>query len=77
MAKTRLNPPQLQTRKCIQDPGFLEDPHALWAVMLFISFPGRANSAVESVQRYAGLTQKRKKAGCWSWQAHPEQTYLN
>jgi hypothetical protein len=77
MARKHLNPQGMESRQCIQDPGFFDDPHAVWAAMMFLSIDGRAAFAVESVQRYAGLTQKKKKVSCLSRHCHPDPLYLN
>ena len=76
MAKESFNPMEMKPRSCMQDPGFLDDPHARWAVVMFVATAGRATFAVESVQRYAGLAQKKKKASFVTGAYHPDPEYL-
>ncbi|MBN1440412.1 MAG: hypothetical protein JW929_13470 [Anaerolineales bacterium] len=78
MKKTTVVVEDMEIRKCIQDPGFLDDPHARWAALRFVELAGhRADVAVESVEPYAGLIQKKKKAGCPVTRGQPVPFYLN
>jgi hypothetical protein len=61
MMNKKFSLPEMESRRFIQDPGFLDDPHALWAAMKFLSIAGGAIAAVESVKTYAGLIRKKRK----------------
>jgi hypothetical protein len=77
MAKRFFHATEMEPRSCIQNPGFLDDPQARWAVMLFVATAGRATFAVESAQRYAGIIQKKKKASGLSRDFPSDPRYLN
>jgi hypothetical protein len=69
-------PSDRTSRYCIQDPGFLDDPHAVWAAVMFIALADRTAGAVESVQRYAGMIQTKKTVSSSLRPGHPVPLYL-
>jgi hypothetical protein len=77
MEQIRSGSLDIDNRPCIQDPGFLNTPHALWAMELFLAIAGGAASAVESVERYGGLTTKKKKASCLPGRNRPDFEFHN
>jgi hypothetical protein len=77
MVKTPFILRKIEPRPCIQDPGFLEDPQALWALAMFLAFADRAAVAVESAQRYALIAMNKEKIRRLSEFSYPASNCRN
>jgi hypothetical protein len=78
MAEHTLHPIETDFRIALQDPEVLDAPHVRRAAIRSIGLAGRrAAFAVESVQRYAGLTQIQKRLSCLSRNGQPDPSHLN
>jgi hypothetical protein len=76
MLKKTMVPLNKNVLRSLQDSDFIHNPRALGSADMFSVLSLQAMIAVESVQRYGGLTQKKNDSYGKPRRGHHELAYL-